>query len=775
MSDRYEILSKLGQGGIGAVYRALDTTLGREVAIKRLLPQGEKPEEARKTGEYLIREAGMLSQLQHPNVIHVFEAATDDDGAYIVMELVEGETLDKVVAQGQISRRDFVGIMEQALEALIAAQAIGMMHRDLKPTNIILKRQPSGKYDLKVLDFGLAKVSAQPALQTIDHGNSILGSIYFMAPEQFEHVPLDGRTDLYALGCLGYYGLSGEYPFRGETAALVMDAHLDHRVEDIRTLRPDLPDELGAWLMRMISLSVDDRPADARTALEELEGILAALPKDALGETRPVEKKPKLITGPAAMKATSESKLLTGPEHLPPRENTSTALRPPMKKKAAPPWLTPALVAAGILVAGIAGLAFINGSSAKTPDQPEEKEPLAAKIPPPRKYNWVTPEGHFYPHEMKQGSRPLARRKHGDYKWGAATPYAEVIPTGAKWTYMPPDWKSPAKNWKAVDFAAKGWKTGKAPIGISTGAIFDKGTRLDKHPAFPEGKKVGPLYLRNVFILESANQMGPLELFLRVDDAATVFLNGREVKRIGLPEGDITHFTPAIRNAHFFSGTPYVPVRFNGNNLRVGKNAIAIRVHARGVKEKDMDLGFDAALYLLPRGTRLDPKEDFSPLKKIKWLAKTSRQDPQTWKYSETVDPFTRWDGLHFTDSKWTEGPGPFGVVDPGAELQPRTPWKSENFYLRRRFNLSAEDLKAEEPLALAVKTNVSATIHVNGILAAELKKPVNRRYALVTLPESVRKKLVEGENVIAVHLGSTAEKRFFDLGLGSAPVPERP
>ena len=116
MSDRYEILNKLGQGGIGAVYRALDLRLAREVAIKRLLPQDEKPEAARKTGEHLIHEAGMLSKLQHPNIVHVFEAAMDEEGAYIVMELVQGETLDKVVEKGTLGPRDFVNMMQQALE-----------------------------------------------------------------------------------------------------------------------------------------------------------------------------------------------------------------------------------------------------------------------------------------------------------------------------------------------------------------------------------------------------------------------------------------------------------------------------------------------------------------------------------------------------------------------------------------------------------------------------------------------------------------------------------
>jgi len=274
-SERYEILSKIGQGGIGAVYRAHDHTLDREVAIKRLLPQGEKPEEERLTTEELVREAGLLSQLQHPNVVTIYDAGIDADGGFVVMELIDGETLDELIERGALTFEDFQSVAEQALEGLIAAQEINMLHRDLKPSNVMIAWLPSGRFELKLLDFGLAKVTQKPSTQTIQHGDSILGSIYFMAPEQFEREPLDGRTDIYSLGCLFYYALARAYPFDGNHVAEVMTRKLEHEIVDLSTLRPDLPPQICSWVMRMISRSPNDRPATAKQALEEFTHCIA--------------------------------------------------------------------------------------------------------------------------------------------------------------------------------------------------------------------------------------------------------------------------------------------------------------------------------------------------------------------------------------------------------------------------------------------------------------------------------------------------------------------
>ncbi|MEO0448410.1 MAG: serine/threonine-protein kinase, partial [Verrucomicrobiota bacterium] len=217
--DRYEIRDQLGRGGVGAVFRAYDNQLKREVALKRL-----HPSDAESDTESLLQEARTLSTLMHPNIVTVFDVGQDEQGAFVVMELLEGETLEQTVERNVLTADDLREVVHQSLEALIAAQAANMMHRDLKPGNIMVIWRPSGKFQIKILDFGLAKISSAPSRQTIDQGDAIMGSIYFMAPEQFERVDLSYATDHYAMGCIYYYCLTGRFPFDGETAPQVMMA-----------------------------------------------------------------------------------------------------------------------------------------------------------------------------------------------------------------------------------------------------------------------------------------------------------------------------------------------------------------------------------------------------------------------------------------------------------------------------------------------------------------------------------------------------------------------
>ena len=149
-------------------------------------------------------------------------------------------------AQGALRRGEQPEI-DASLEALIAAEAGGVLHRDLKPTNVLVNWLPSKKFQVKILDFSLAKFSSTPAPQTIDQGDAIFGSIYFMAPEQFERGNLDKRTDLSSMGCLYYYCLTGQYPFQGDSAAQVMASHLQGTVIPLEQIRADLPPVICQW------------------------------------------------------------------------------------------------------------------------------------------------------------------------------------------------------------------------------------------------------------------------------------------------------------------------------------------------------------------------------------------------------------------------------------------------------------------------------------------------------------------------------------------------
>jgi serine/threonine protein kinase len=276
MADRYDIKGTIGRGGVGAIYRAFDTVMGRNVAIKRLLPI-EQTHLNEAADESLRREAAALARLNHPNILTIYAFEEDEDGPYVVTEMIEGEDLKKTIERGALPFEDFKEVVEQTLDPLISAHAEGLLHRDLKPANIMLQWLSTGKFQIKILDFGLAKFSQQPSLQTLDQTGSFLGSIDYIAPEQIDLKPLDSRTDLYSLGCVYYYTLVQRPPFEGKTPALTMRRHLEHTVTPIHQVREDLPEAVADWVMRLISLNPEDRPPDATAALKEFsdasEGI----------------------------------------------------------------------------------------------------------------------------------------------------------------------------------------------------------------------------------------------------------------------------------------------------------------------------------------------------------------------------------------------------------------------------------------------------------------------------------------------------------------------
>ena len=281
-NQRYEIRDKIGEGGIGAVYSAFDRNLNRTVAIKRLLTSSNTDLAGQDLAKphSLLDEAMTLSSLQHPNIVTIHDSGSDDDGQYVVMEHLEGKTLEAVTQQGAFSWENFREVAIQSLEGLIAAQSKDILHRDIKPSNVMLTQLPSGKFQVKLLDFGLAKFSQKPCLQTIDLGDVVYGSVYFMAPEQFERTLLDKRTDLYSLGCVFYHALTNKFPFDGDTITQVMASHMQGRSKALFSYRPDLPTWASQWVHRLMSRHIHDRPQSAQEALDEffeLEKKLAPL------------------------------------------------------------------------------------------------------------------------------------------------------------------------------------------------------------------------------------------------------------------------------------------------------------------------------------------------------------------------------------------------------------------------------------------------------------------------------------------------------------------
>jgi serine/threonine protein kinase/Tol biopolymer transport system component len=272
----YEILALLGEGGMGAVYRAHDARLGRDVAIKVLREDvmGDGDRRAR-----FILEAKAASALNHPNIVTVHDIGSEGDVVYMVMELVDGRPLDSLIAAGgHFSLAEVLRVGVQIADACAAAHARQIIHRDLKPANVML--QADGR--AKVLDFGLAKIIESAALEksvTQTAAGTVLGTAAYMSPEQAEGKLLDARSDIFSLGALLYELSTGKRAFPGESHASVIAALLKEEPESPELVRADMPGELSRVIMRCLRKDPARRVqsmADLRAALEELKDDLTS-------------------------------------------------------------------------------------------------------------------------------------------------------------------------------------------------------------------------------------------------------------------------------------------------------------------------------------------------------------------------------------------------------------------------------------------------------------------------------------------------------------------
>ena len=267
--SHYRITAKLGEGGMGEVYRATDTTLSREVALK-VLPAELAGDPARLAR--FEREAKTVAALNHPNIVTLYSVEEAGGIHFLTMELVAGDTLDRQVPAGGAGLARFFELAVPIADALAEAHAKGITHRDLKPANVMV----TGKGQVKVLDFGLAKLSetgTEDGDETLTQDGLILGTVQYMSPEQTMGRPADHRSDVFSLGVLLYEMATGRRPFAGASAAELMSSILRDEPPPITEVRAELPNHLGRVVRRCLEKDPESRYPTARSLRDELLGL----------------------------------------------------------------------------------------------------------------------------------------------------------------------------------------------------------------------------------------------------------------------------------------------------------------------------------------------------------------------------------------------------------------------------------------------------------------------------------------------------------------------
>jgi serine/threonine-protein kinase len=336
----YRIEARLGRGGMGEVYRAVQLSLDRRVALKVLSPKLADGDVFRRR---FLRESRIAASIDHPNIIPIYETGEDGGLLYIAMRYVEGMDLSTLLRrEGRLAPPRALAIIAQVASALDAAHARGLVHRDVKPGNILLAAGPAGSDGHCYLcDFGLIKeVDVQQARSALTATGQFVGTIPYVAPEQIEGGDLDGRADVYSLGCVLFHCLTGSPPFERMNDIEVVFAHLREPPPSVSSRAPGLPAAFDAIVARAMAKSRDDRwptCTDLVTAMRaELGSPVPSPPSSADAETRSMQMPPLAGRSPTASPGPAP------PTASPTRGDPDPPLPPPAWRETDPPLPPPA-------------------------------------------------------------------------------------------------------------------------------------------------------------------------------------------------------------------------------------------------------------------------------------------------------------------------------------------------------------------------------------------------------------------------------------------------
>ena len=247
----YEVLEELGSGGMGKVYRAKNVTLERIVALKTLAPQFAADQDF---VHRFLKEARVVARLNHPNIVQIYDFGCVEGIHYLAMEYVDGQSLRTHMKGGRFSEKDAVIVIRQAVRALAVAHAAGIVHRDIKPDNLMF----TSRAELKLVDLGIAKRVGED--QSLTLTGEAVGTPQYISPEQIRGVKdIDARADIYSLGATFYHLVTGHAPYKGTSGALVMSMHLTHPLPDPRQYEPVLSEGICRVLRKMMAKEREER------------------------------------------------------------------------------------------------------------------------------------------------------------------------------------------------------------------------------------------------------------------------------------------------------------------------------------------------------------------------------------------------------------------------------------------------------------------------------------------------------------------------------------
>ena len=330
---RYEVIERAGVGGMAEVYRARDELLGREVAVKVL---NERFARDRSFVERFRREAQSAANLNHPNIVSLYDYGADDGTYFIVMEFIDGRSLDTLLhSEGPLMPERAAEIASDVAQALQRAHAAGLVHRDIKPSNIMI----TSTGQTKVTDFGIARAVVSDGDQTMTQTGMVIGTAAYLSPEQAQGNPVDARSDVYSLGCVLYEILTGAPPFAGDSPLSIAYKHVREDPPPPSSKNPDVPPALDAIVMKALAKNPDNRYATAVDLKQDLDRYLSG---------QRVEATPLLADDTMVVPRGDQTRVL--------RRET---LAPPPPRRRAWPWILLTILALA-LVGGIVWLVLNN-------------------------------------------------------------------------------------------------------------------------------------------------------------------------------------------------------------------------------------------------------------------------------------------------------------------------------------------------------------------------------------------------------------------------------